>query len=73
MQTQTKDPNLIIMVNDRKECYLFLYHNEDWVKVLKILDRFALDPELSFTPEDAEMLGQGIRKKILKQEQGGGE
>ena len=71
MQTQTKDPNLIIMINDDKECYLFLYHNEDCAEILKTLDRFASNPELNFTPDDAKTLKKGIQKKMEKQEQGG--
>ena len=70
MQTQTKDPNLIIMVNDYKECYIFLYDQENYAEILKTLDRFASNPELSFSWHDSAVLGKNIRKKMQKLRQG---
>lgn len=49
------------------ERYMFLYDDASRTETLRMLGRFASNPELSFTWHDAAMLSQKIRQESEKQ------
>jgi len=55
-----EDLNVVALVKG-KERYVFLYDDESRVETLRMLGRYAMNPELSFTWYDAAMLSQRIR------------
>lgn len=44
------------------ELYFFLYNRENYNELLKTLGRFASNPDLSFTWENAAMLGKKAKE-----------
>jgi len=53
--------NVLALVKDAQR-YVFLYDDESRPELLRTLGRFAADPELSFSREDAALLGQRARR-----------
>lgn len=60
------DINVLAIVKGT-ERYIFLFTDEKRAECLRVLDRYASDPELSFTWYDVAVLSQKIRK-IVPQE-----
>lgn len=58
--------NVLALVKG-EERYIFLYDDARRAEVLRVLGRFASDPELSFTWYDAAVLSQKIRQESQKQ------
>lgn len=58
----SQDINVLALVKGT-ERYVFLYNDENRSKTLRILGRYASDPELSFTWYDAAVLSQKIRQE----------
>lgn len=58
--------NVLALVKG-EERYIFLYDDARRSEVLRVLGRFASDPELSFTWYDAAVLSQKIRQESQKQ------
>lgn len=56
----TKELNILALVKGA-ERYVFVYADEDKQEALRHLDRFASNPELSFTWYDAAVLSGKIR------------
>ena len=57
----TQDVNVLALVKG-EERYVFLYDDASRAETLRILGRFASNPELSFTWYDAAVLSQKIRQ-----------
>ena len=62
------DINVLALVKG-EERYVFLYDDDNRSEALRILGRFASNPELSFTWYDAAVLSQKIRQGIPSQTQ----
>lgn len=60
------DINVLALVKG-EERYIFLYDDASRAEALRVLGRFASNPELSFTWYDAAVLSQKLRQQ--KQEQ----
>lgn len=58
----TQDINVLALVKGT-ERYVFLYDDESRAETLRVLGRFASNPELSFTWYDAAVLSQKIRQE----------
>ena len=56
------DVNVLALVKGR-ERYIFLYEDSQKAEALRVLGRFASNPELSFTWYDAAVLSQRIRQE----------
>jgi hypothetical protein len=56
------DINVLALVKG-KERYIFLYDDTQRAQTLRILGRYASNPELSFTWYDAAVLSQKIRQE----------
>lgn len=56
-----KNLNMAALVKE-SERYVFLYDDASRTEALKMLGRFASNPDLSFTWYDAAMLSQRIRE-----------
>ncbi len=56
------DINVLALVKG-SERYVFLYDDSSRAETLRILGRFASNPELSFTWYDAAVLSQKIRQE----------
>ena len=54
------DINVLALVKGR-ERYIFLYEDSQRAEALRVLGRFASNPELSFTWYDAAVLSQKVR------------
>jgi hypothetical protein len=54
------DINVLALVKGR-ERYIFLYDDSQKAEALRVLGRFASNPELSFTWYDAAVLSQKVR------------
>ena len=54
------DINVLALVKGR-ERYIFLYEDSQRAEALRMLGRFASNPELSFTWYDAAVLSQKVR------------
>ena len=54
------DVNVLALVKGR-ERYIFLYEDSQKAEALRVLGRFASNPELSFTWYDAAVLSQKVR------------
>lgn len=54
------DINVLALVKGR-ERYIFLYEDSQKAEALRMLGRFASNPELSFTWYDAAVLSQKVR------------
>ncbi len=55
-----EDINVLALVKGR-ERYIFLYEDSQRAEALRVLGRFASNPELSFTWYDAAVLSQKVR------------
>lgn len=55
--------NVLALVKG-EEKYIFLFDDSRRSETLRMLGRFAADPELSFTWYDAAVLGQKVRQTI---------
>ena len=62
----SKDKNKLALIKG-PEKYVFLYDDESTAETLKLLGRFASNPDLSFTWYDAAVLSLTIRQKKKKQ------
>ena len=57
-----QDINVLALVKG-EERYVFLYDDASRAETLRVLGRFASNPELSFTWYDAAVLSQKIRQE----------
>lgn len=57
-----QDINVLALVKGA-ERYVFLYDDASTAETLRVLGRFASNPELSFTWYDAAVLSQKIRQQ----------
>jgi hypothetical protein len=62
----SEDINVLALVKGA-ERYVFLYDDSARAETLRVLGRFASNPELSFTWYDAAVLSQKIRQGIPAQ------
>ena len=62
----TQDINVLALVKG-SERYVFLYDDSSRAETLRVLGRYASNPELSFTWYDAAVLSQKIRQESQKQ------
>ncbi|MEC7697022.1 MAG: hypothetical protein VYA11_07995 [Planctomycetota bacterium] len=58
----SQDINVLAMVKG-DERYVFLFDDESRAETLRLLGRYASNPELSFTWQDAAILSQRIREE----------
>ena len=58
----SQDINVLAMVKGG-ERYVFLFDDESRGETLRLLGRYASNPELSFTWQDAAILSQRIREE----------
>lgn len=58
----SQDINVLALVKGT-ERYVFLYNEQNRAETLRVLGRYASDPELSFTWYDAAVLSQKIRQE----------
>ncbi len=58
----SQDINVLALVKGA-ERYVFLYDDASRAEALRVLGRFASNPELSFTWYDAAVLSQKIRQE----------
>jgi len=56
-----RDINVIALVKGG-ERYVFLYDDESRAEALRVLGRYASNPDLSFSWYDAAVLGQKVRQ-----------
>lgn len=61
----SQDINVLALIKG-KERYIFLYDDASRAETLRVLGRFASNPELSFTWYDAAILSQKIRQESQK-------
>jgi len=61
----SQDINVLALVKG-PERYVFLYDDSSRAETLRVLGRFASNPELSFTWYDAAVLSQKIRQESRK-------
>ena len=57
----SKEINVLAMVKG-EERYIFLYDDDHRTETLRMLGRYAADPQLSFTWYDAAVLSKKIRE-----------
>ena len=62
----SQDINVLALVKGT-ERYVFLYDDSSRAEALRVLGRFASNPELSFTWYDAAVLSQRVRQEGQKQ------
>lgn len=60
-----QDINVLALVKGA-ERYVFLYDDSSRAEALRVLGRYASNPELSFTWYDAAVLSQKIRQESAK-------
>ena len=65
--TEERDIKVIALMKGHEQ-YVFIYSDRNRAEVLRLLGRYASNPELSFTWYDAAVLSQKIRQEGLKQE-----
>ena len=58
----SQDINVLAMVKG-DERYVFLFDDESRGETLRLLGRYASNPELSFSRQDAAILSQRIRQE----------
>lgn len=58
---ENRDINVLALVKG-EERYIFLFDNDHRQETLRVLGRFASNPDLSFTWYDAAVLSQKIRQ-----------
>lgn len=63
----SEDINVVALVKG-SERYIFLYDDGNRAQTLRVLGRYASNPELSFTWYDAAILSQKIRRQAREQE-----
>lgn len=63
----SQDINVLALVKG-EERYIFLYDDENRAETLRMLGRYASNPELSFTWYDAAVLSQKIRRAMQPEE-----
>ena len=63
----SQDINVLALVKGA-ERYVFLYDDASRAETLRVLGRYASNPDLSFTWYDAAVLSQKIRQDIPKPE-----
>jgi hypothetical protein len=63
---ESQDINVLALVKG-EERYVFLYNESHRAETLRILGRYASNPELSFTWYDAAVLSQKIRQESQQQ------
>lgn len=63
----TQDINVLALVKG-EERYVFLYDDASRAETLRVLGRFASNPELSFSWYDAAVLSQKVRQESVKAE-----
>lgn len=56
-----KEVNVLVMVKGEEQ-FIFLYDDERRAETLRMLGRYAADPEMNFTWYDAAVLSQKIRQ-----------
>jgi hypothetical protein len=56
-----KEINVLVMVKG-EERFIFLYEDERRAETLRMLGRYAADPDINFTWYDAAVLSQKIRQ-----------
>jgi len=61
----SQDINVLALVKGT-ERYVFLYDDSSRAETLRVLGRYASNPELSFTWYDAAVLSQKIRQESRK-------
>jgi hypothetical protein len=61
----TQEINVLALVKGQ-ERYVFLYDDSSRAEALRVLGRFASNPQLSFTWYDAAVLSQKIRQQGQK-------
>jgi hypothetical protein len=61
----TDDINVLALVKGN-ERYIFLYDDASRSQTLRMLGRYASDPDLSFSWYDAAVLSQKIRQEVRK-------
>jgi hypothetical protein len=61
----SQDINVLALVKG-EERYVFLYDDASRAEALRVLGRYASNPELSFTWYDAAVLSQKIRQETEK-------
>jgi hypothetical protein len=61
----SQDINVLALVKGA-ERYVFLYDDSSRAETLRVLGRYASNPELSFTWYDAAVLSQKIRQESQK-------
>lgn len=61
----SQDINVLALVKGA-ERYVFLYDDDSRAETLRVLGRFASNPELSFTWYDAAVLSQKVRQESQK-------
>ena len=64
----SQDINVLALVKG-SERYVFLYDDSRRAETLRVLGRYASNPELSFTWYDAAVLSQKIRQESHEQAQ----
>lgn len=57
----SQDINVLALVKG-EERYVFLYDDDSRAETLRVLGRYASNPELSFTWYDAAVLSQKVRQ-----------
>ncbi len=62
----SQDINVLALVKG-EERYVFLYDDANRAETLRMLGRYASNPELSFTWYDAAVLSQKIRRGMQSQ------
>ena len=66
----SQDINVLALVKG-EERYVFLFDDAHKAEVLRVLGRFASNPELSFTWYDAAVLSQKVRQEPAKTKHSG--
>ena len=59
----TQDINVLALVKG-EERYIFLFDDDNRAETLRVLGRFASNPDLSFTWYDAAVLSQKVRDAV---------
>jgi len=63
--TVERDIKVIALVKGEEQ-YIFLYNEDNRAETLRLLGRYASNPELSFSWYDAAVLSQKIRQESLQ-------
>ena len=65
LNTEDKDIKVIALIKGLEQ-YVFIYSESNRSEILRLLGRYASNPELSFTWYDAAVLSQKIRQEGLQ-------